>query len=224
MEGLHTSKSKLNLLIIDDETLLREGLVLMFRVYEGAAGVGAGHSELLRATDQYQPDVVIIGLGVRHGLDCSAIQAVWKVQTRVRFLILDESVCRENVRAALALGIRGYWTKRASFGQIAEAVKVLAGGESSFCPEVDRYVSHTRQGLRYRPAQTEKQLEMLTPRETELVALLVRGLTLRQCAQQMGVSINTVDNHKTRLMRKLGVHKSVELARLALQEGLLRER
>lgn len=128
-----------------------------------------------------------------------------------------------NIRAALTLGIRGYWTKQTSFGQIAQAVKLLAAGESSFCPEVDQYLYRTRHGLRYHPAHTENPLGMLTPRETELLVLLAQGLSLKKCSQRMGISINTVDNHKTRLMRKLGVHKSVELARLAVQEGLIME-
>jgi DNA-binding NarL/FixJ family response regulator len=62
---------------------------------------------------------------------------------------------------------------------------------------------------------------MLTPRETELFTLLAQGLTIKKCSERMGITVNTADNHKTRLMRKLGIHKTVELARLAVREGLI---
>ncbi len=77
MEGDFTPKSKLNLLIIDDQVLFREGLLLMFRIYEEASGAGAGHQELLTAIEQYKSDVVIIGLSVRDSLSCSAIQTLF---------------------------------------------------------------------------------------------------------------------------------------------------
>ena len=136
-------------------------------------------------------------------------------------MILDDAVRTANVRKTLALNIRGYWTKHAAFAQIAQATRRLAAGRRSFCPDVDPYLYRTRHGLRYHPAHTTDPLQALTRRETELLALLVRGLTMKKCSERMGISVNTVDNHKTRLMRKLGVHKTVDLARLAMREGLL---
>jgi len=223
MEAKFSPKSHLSLLIADDHTLLRDGLLLMFRIYEEATALATDYQEITSAVRQHKPDLVIVGLGGKLSSCWSAIQKLCKECPDIPLLILDETVRTRNIRNALALKIRGYWTKHATFDQIAEAARRLAAGEHAFCPEVDQYLFRTSHGLRYHPAHTGNPLQMLTPRETELLTLLAQGLTLKQCSQQMGITINTVDNHKTRLMRKLGIHKTVDLARLAMREGLIAE-
>jgi DNA-binding NarL/FixJ family response regulator len=223
MESRLNPKSAVSLLIVDDHTLFREGLLLMFRIHGMAAVFAAECQEAPIAAQQHKSHVVILSLGPKHSHAWSTAQTICTQSPDIHLLILDDSVRTRNVRRTLALRIPGYWTKHAAFEQISEAVCRLAAGERSFCPEVDKYLYSTRHGLRYDPAHTGNPLQLLTPREIELLTLLAEGLTLNQCAQRMGISINTVDNHKTRLMRKLGVHKNVELARLAVREGLLME-
>jgi DNA-binding NarL/FixJ family response regulator len=222
METDITAKRNISVLIVDDHALLREGLLLMFLVYEETRAIGVEYQEASSALDQYKSDVVILGLA-KHGPGWNTVETLYKQYPDINFLILDETVRTRNIRAALDMEIRGYWTKHATFAQIVEAVRSLATGQRSFCPEVDQYLFRTRHGLRYHPAHSGNPLQSLTPRETELLGLLVQGLTMKQCSERMGISTNTVDNHKTRLMRKLGVHKTVELARLAMREGLVAE-
>ncbi|MGD0656043.1 MAG: response regulator transcription factor [Thermoguttaceae bacterium] len=223
MSADSTPKSTLSLLIADDHALLREGLLLMFQNFQQVAAIGVAFQDAPLAAEQHNPDVAILGLGAKHGQSWSTVQTLCRQCPKTCLLILDETVRTRNIRKALALEICGYWTKHATFEQIAQAARQLAAGRRSFCPEVDQYLFRTRRGLRYHPAHTGNPLQMLTPRETELLALLASGLTLKKCSERMAISINTVDNHKTRLMRKLGVHKTVELARLAMREGLVME-
>jgi DNA-binding NarL/FixJ family response regulator len=223
METDFVNKPNLSLLIVDDHALFREGLLLMFLVYQELRAVGAVFQDAQSSIEQYKPDVIIFGLGAKHGTFWAIIKTMCDVRPDLRLLILDETVRTRNIRTALELGIRGYWTKHATFAEIAESVRRLAAGQNSFCPEVDRYLFRTRHGLRYHPAHTGSPLQMLTRRETELLALLAQGLTLKDCSERMGIKLSTVDNHKTRLMRKLGVHKTVDLARLAVREGLIEE-
>jgi two-component system, NarL family, response regulator NreC len=223
METNFTQIPNFSLLIVDDHALLREGLLLMFRIYQQATAIGVAFQEMPNAMEQYEPDVVIVGLGAKHSPSWAAIRALCIQRPDACLLILDETVRTGNIRIALSLGLRGYWTKHSTFSQIAEAAGRLAAGEHSFCPEVDRYLFRTQHGLYYHPAHTGSPLRMLTPREIDVLTLLAQGLTLKQCSQQLGIAVNTVDNHKTRLMRKLGLHKNVELARLAVREGLVEE-
>lgn len=223
MDDDFTPKSSLSLLIVDNHVLLREGLLLMFLVYEETRATGVVYQELPSALERYKPDVIILGLGPKHSPCWSTIRTLCERCPNSRLLILDEIVRTRNIRAALALGIRGYWTKHSTFAQITDAVRRLAAGQNSFCPEVEQYLFRSRHGLYYHPAHTGSPLQMLTNRETELLTLLAQGLTLKQCSQRMEISVNTVDNHKTRLMRKLDVHKNVDLVRLAVHEGLIVE-
>ena len=223
MQADFTPKTPLSLLIADDHALLRDALLPMFRTFKDTAAMGVGYQDALNAVAKHKPDVVILGLAAKHGQYWSIIQTLCQQHPKTSLLILDETVRTRNIRRALALGIHGYWTKHATFDQISQAARRLAEGSHSFCPEVNQYLYRTRHGLRYHPAHTGNPIQKLTPREIELFALLAQGLTLKKCSLQMGISINTVDNHKTRLMRKLGVHKTVDLAHLALREGLVAE-
>jgi DNA-binding NarL/FixJ family response regulator len=223
MEANFKLKTHYSVLIVDEHILFREGLLLMFRIYEQVIVVATEHHEAQIAVRQHKPDLVIMGLGGKHSPCWPTVQMLCKQFPDLSLLILDDIVRTRNIHTALELGIRGYWTKHATFNQITQASSCLLAGQRSFCPEVDRYLFKTRHGLRYHPAHTVNPMQRLTPREIELLTLLAQGLTLKQCSQQMKISVNTVDNHKTRLMRKLGVHKAVELARLAVHEGLVAE-
>ena len=213
--------TKLTLLIVEDHALLREGLLFLFQSHEDAAALGVGYQDAVTAVEKHGPDVVILGLGTKNDKYWSIIQTLCQQRPNIGLLILDDAVRTRNIRQTLALEIRAYWTKYSTFAQIAQAVRRLAAGRRSFCPEVVPHLYRTRHVLRYHPAHTGNPFQRLTRRETELLALLAQGLTMKQCSQRMGISINTVDNHKTRLMRKLGVHKTVDLARIALREGLV---
>jgi DNA-binding NarL/FixJ family response regulator len=98
----------------------------------------------------------------------------------------------------------------------------IRAGRTAFCPAADQYLVHTKSGLRFDPPATGSPLEKLTPRELEILLHLADGLSVRRCAERLRLSESTVDNHKSRLMRKLDVHNVVELVRLAAREGLLR--
>ncbi|MGW8258185.1 MAG: response regulator transcription factor [Thermoguttaceae bacterium] len=223
MEPVFTPKTRLSLLIVDHQTLFREGLVLLLRIYEEATAAAADYQTAVKTLQNFKPNVILLGLDTRESQCWSTAEAIGRDHADIPLLILDEAVRTRNIRRALGLGIRGYWTKHATLSQIADAARRLTTGESAFCPEVQRYLFNSRRGLRYHPAHTDNPLQKISPRETELLTLLAQGFTLRECSEKMRISINTVDNHKTRLMRKLGVHKSVELARLALREGLISE-
>jgi DNA-binding NarL/FixJ family response regulator len=216
-----TLQIDVSLLIIDDHALFCEGLMLLFRMFEKMSVLTVAYSEAPAATDKYQPDVIILGLQSKEDSCWPLAESLHKKHTNVGLMILDDFIRTRNIRLALAAGINGYWTKCNKFTEIVSAVRLIAAGERSFCPEVEKYLLRTRRGLRYHPAHTASPIQKLTARELDLLVLLAQGLTVKKCAERMGISVNTVDNHKTRLMRKLGVHKSVELARFAVEEGLI---
>jgi DNA-binding NarL/FixJ family response regulator len=221
MQVHSVSRPTLSVLVADDHTLFREGLVRLFQQVEGMIISGVDFQEVAAAAHEHKPDLAILCLGPNSERRWPVVETICRQDPTTCLLILDDAVRTANVRKALALQIRGYWTKHAAFAHISQAAWCLAAGRRAFCPDVDPHLYRTRHGLRYHPAHTGNPLQMLSRRETETLVLLARGLTMRECAQRMGISINTVDNHKTRLMRKLGVHKTVDLARLAVREGLL---
>jgi len=147
---------------------------------------------------------------------------IMRCSPQTRVLFVDEEIHPLRVHRSLHAGGAGYWTKHAPFDQIFQAVRRIARGQWCFCPDVREHLVLTDGRWRIRPC-CRLAAAKLTKREAQMMSLLVEGLSVRQCAEQMGISPNTADNHKSNLMRKLDVHKMSELVRLALCQGMTDE-
>jgi len=210
-------------LIVDDHALYREALT---RLFETAPGVGevataAGGDEAVRRAERFQPDVVLIVMGLQAGQAFRAGATILSRCAGSHILYLDDSVDHTHVSTTLRLGGSGYWTKHAEFKELADAVRRVAAGQLAFCPTVQKHLVRTLRGLRFQPVPEDSVVDKLTPREREVLVHLAGGLSVKQCAERMCLAKSTVDNHKSRLMKKLGVHKVVDLVRLAIREGLV---
>lgn len=208
------------LLIVDDHAVVREGIQHLFE-HEGLLVRGAPPEEAPSTAEEFRPEIVLLDLAMG-GQD--AVALAHELATRVpesRVLFLDDRVRPLRLRQVLSNGTAGYWTKATTFQELAEAVRRAASGEHVFCNEAREFVRHTAHGPKFRPPAGRGSLEQLTRREMDVFLLLAQGRSVKQCAAELGVSQHTVDNHKSRLMRKLGVHKSIDLAILARRTGAL---
>ena len=220
---MRPSTGGVRVLIVDGHPLFCAGLV---QLLDQAAGIGAvkaatGLREGVRLAERFEPDVVLIDPSLP---DAGPFEVARQVRSHCpssRFLFLDGVVREIHVRAALEAGAAGYWTKYASLDQIVQAISRVAGGESAFCRKAEAYLASTRRGLRFRPSGKSTALERLSSRELEVLLNLARGLSVRQCADRMQLSPSTIGNHKARLMKKLNLHKAVDLVLLAFREGLV---
>ncbi len=210
-------------LVVDGHTLFCAGMAgLLTDIQEiGPVKAATRLEEGIKLAKRFCPDVVLID-------PCLPDAGPFEVARRIRshcpdtsFLFLDGSVSELHVCAALRAGAAGYWTKHASVDQIVGAIRRAAKGRPTFCRDVKQYLVATHKGFRFRPSGKSTALEQLTSRELEVLLNLARGLSVKQCAERMQLAPSTVDNHKTRLMKKLGVHKAVDLALLAFREGLV---
>ena len=141
-------------------------------------------------------------------------------------IFLDDSFRRIHLRKALEVGASGYLTKHATFEETCEAVRRAATGQTTFLPMSHSHADKSRSGPHFSgphfsETASESPFDRLTPRELTVVRYLGEGLTAKECAEQMGLSYSTIDNHKTRIMKKLGVRNVVQLVLLASREGLL---
>ena len=140
-----------------------------------------------------------------------------------RMMFLDDALRPERLRMTLAAGAHGYWTKQASFDQLCEAICRLASGGTSVCPAARRYLVGCDGHLRFDQTADGTPLAGITRRERQVLVLLAEGLSVRQAAERLCLSPRTVDSHRSNLMKKLGIHKIVDLVRLALREGLIND-
>jgi DNA-binding NarL/FixJ family response regulator len=209
--------------LVEDETLIREGLLALIERTPGIQCVtsAADHVTAIRAAEFAPPDVALLDMTVPAAATSQGI-ALWTERLpQVRLLPYDDTVRDANIRTALRIGAAGYLTKRDRFVDWIEAVRKANGGEPAFTPAVRQRLRPTARGWELMPSDDAPGLHALTARETEVLTYLAQGLSGKQCSVMLGISPSTVDNHKSRIMRKLKVRKTVELTRLALREGLV---
>lgn len=217
--GQQLASKKHRILILCPHTLVREGLRLLFAEDDDlyVVGLAADASEVLEALVHMEPDVVVVAYGWG-GQDCAAVvqrlKADWPGQP---LLVISPDVRPEQVQAALVAGATGYLPLDASQDELIRAVYTVGRGELTLHPAVVLgLLSH----LASRDTEdSQPNFNDLSPREQEVLAHLVRGLSDRDIAQALFISVRTVQTHLAHIYAKLGVHSRTEAAVIAVRKG-----
>ncbi len=175
----------------------------------GVAGDGEKAVRVCRAT---RPQVLVCDLQMP-GLSGAEVAA--QVAPEVRVLVLSASGEQDDVLQAVRSGATGYLVKSASTAELVDAVHRTARGEAVFTSGLAGLLLGE-----YRRTADEVDAPRLTPRETEVLRLVAKGLTARQAGERLGVSHRTVENHVNSTLSKLHLHNRAQLVRYALEHGL----
>ena len=207
----------LRIMIVDDHPIVRKGLTELINhepdmTVCGESDTAAGAMERIRAD---HPDVAIVdlSLGMESGL--RLVKTLDASLPGVRVLILsmhDETLHAER---ALAAGARGYIMKQEAMHNLIAAIRTVASGKTYLSPQMsERIVARVtgRSAMREAPAP----LERLTDREREVFTLIGRGLVTRDIAEQLDLSVKTVETYQSRIKEKLGLTSGHELIRAAV--------
>lgn len=206
---------KITVLLVDDHSLVRRGFRRMLEDEQDMMVVGeAGDGEeAIQLARKLKPQVVVMdcALPKMNGLDATR-QILWDLpETAVLML----SMHSENtwVRQAIDAGARGYILKNAINLELSSAIRRVAAGEKVFDPQVD---SST--------ALKGERSSGLTPRELEVLRMIVEGMSNKEIASKLDLSANTVAVHRANIMNALGIHKTAELVVYAIRAGLVNVR
>lgn len=211
---------KSRVLLADDHTIVREGLAGLLSAQadmEVVAQAGDGHEAVERAIAT-RPDVVVLDLNMPRLDGLEAARRIRKALPATRILVLTMHDEEEYVLRLVRAGVHGYLVKDGAAAELVTAIRAVRKGGGHFGPQAARALAGAWQEARPLP---EDPYERLTDREREVFRLLVEGRTNAQVAETLGISPKTVDNHRTHLMEKLGVHNATELVRFAARRGLL---
>jgi DNA-binding NarL/FixJ family response regulator len=180
---------------------------------------------------RYQcPQVIVCDAALADRPEWQYVVTFVRQHKAVPVLLLDVDVNLGRLATAMTLPAAGYFTRGASWRELAAGLRRLACGEPVFEAAVYQSLEKTSQGWQVvypsgdspAPHRAESPLARLTPRETEVLRLIAMGRSVRDCAEILSLAHSTVDNHKSRLMKKLGLRKSQDLTLLAVREGLIR--
>ena len=212
--------SRIRVLIADDHAVLRAGLKLLIGAEPDMEVVGeaADGGEVVRRAETTSPDVVLLDLSMPGGRPTHTIEELIRrapiPASPPRVLVLTMHDDQASMQAALAAGASGYIVKQAADVELLTAIRAVHRGRT--------FVDLTRPGERVtRDSPPRGQPKPLSPREGEVLRLLAQGHSYREAADQLGVSVKTIETHRKRLADKLGLKTRAELFRFAVEVGLL---
>jgi two-component system nitrate/nitrite response regulator NarL len=219
----HHAVSRLRTIVVERRRLVAELLSASLQAQHdirvvATTGDPCAAADLL---SQHRPDVTLIGVTLDPRAAFGLLKLVRSANYGTRVVAIDERYHVAHLREVLHLGAAAYHTQHDSLGMIVNAVRLAAAGETSFCSEASDRVVVTAEGPRLAPAFRYAPLETLTQRELDVFLSVAQGATVKECAEHLNLSASTVDNHKTHVMRKLNIHRAIDLTRLAIREGLI---
>jgi DNA-binding NarL/FixJ family response regulator len=218
------ASGEVRVLVVEDHPVLRGVIRLACEQTPGlalAGEVGTGE-EAVEACRALRPDVVVLDLnlpGALQGLDVA--RTVRAEGTAGRILILTGRTDEQAIFEAMRAGAHGYLEKTSGVRFIADALLRVAAGERVFTPEQERLALAELGRLARQAREASSVRSTLTERELEILALLARGLTVKQVATRLGIGPRTVETHIAKIYRKLGVRNRVQAVSRATALGLV---
>lgn len=204
-------------LLVDDHELLRKGIQFALQEVQNVEVVGEADSgeDALRLCEELHPDVVLMDLMMPGMGGVEAIRALHAVQPEVRVLALSSFQDGELVQAALEAGAIGFLLKDVAVGELVKAIRLAHRGQPTLAPAA-------AQSLVHRVASPPPKIgHDLTEREREVLALVAKGISNPQIAEELVLSIATVKFHLRSIRSKLGTASRTETVVLALQQHLV---
>ncbi len=219
----HPNVVRRRLLIVDDHVLHCEALATLFRSVDTMQIVATATDveEAMMLVIELKPDIALVDAQMPNRSAFSFARTVMRRAPRPRLAFLDDELSLARIDEALQIGVAGYFLRFTPFRSIVSGIARIGRGEHGFSPQIESRLSPCKNGFELARQGDGPSLADLTTREREVLRHLAEGQTVKECAQTLHLAQSTVDNHKARLMKKLKVHKSTELTRLAIREGLI---
>lgn len=209
--------SEPRVVIVDDHKLFRSGVRAELEPLLEILAEAGTVDEAEEAIARHEPDVVLLDVHMPEGGGVEVIRRTAAAGLRPTFLALSVSDAAEDVIAVIRAGARGYVTKNISPAELAEAVRRVHEGDAVFSPRLAGFVLDAFTG----PApQPETELDLLTPREREVLQHIARGYMYKEIALRLEISPKTVEAHVSSVLRKLQLSSRHELTRWAADRGL----
>jgi two-component system response regulator NreC len=211
--------------IADDHAVLRAGLRLLLGAEPDIEVVGEASTaaEALQGVRDLQPDVVLLDISMPETNGLQALHALKAENTSSHIIMLTMHDDESYLREALSAGASGYALKQAADTELLSAVRAVYQGGTYLRPAHTHLLleGHPESAPKAQAAPAEAEANRLSPRELEVLRLLAMGYTNKQAADQLALSVKTVETYKARLMAKLSLNSRAELVHYALQRGLM---
>jgi DNA-binding NarL/FixJ family response regulator len=208
------------IVVADDHQIVREGIrkLLETRSDFEVVGEACDGEEAVQLVLERSPDVALMDIWMPRLSGIDATRRIGKRGLRTKVVVLSMHASRDYVEESLRAGAAGYIVKSAAAKDLLDAIDAVRSGVSYLSPTVTRQVANViARGSDAPPAG----IAALTDREREVLQLVAEGQSSKEIAEILGISLKTVDSHRSNLMDKLDIHKVAGLVRFAIRSGLV---
>lgn len=210
--------SPVRIFLVDDHRLFLSGVRMELGAEFEVVGEAAEVDEAIAGIRATSPDVVLLDVHMPGGGGRAVIEGVTHTKPDVRFLALSVSDAAEDVIGVVRAGARGYVTKTIAPAELAEAIRRVHAGDAVFSPRLAGFVLDTFSGAL---PDADPELDLLTPREKEVLRHIARGYRYKEIASRLHISAKTVETHVGAVLRKLQMSNRHELTRWATDRKLV---
>ncbi|MFC1958064.1 response regulator [Chloroflexota bacterium] len=214
---------KIKVLIVDDHTLVRDGIraLLALATDTEVVGEASNGKEALEKVKELTPDVVLMDLAMPIMGGLEATRRIHKEFPGTKVLALTQYDDNDYVLPVIEAGARGFITKMSAFSELASAIQSVYAGESYLSPSAAIALVEEQQQKATTEGEEKDPYQQLTDREREVLKLTVEGHTAREIADMLVVSPKTVEWYKSSLMNKLNIHNKTDLIRFAIRKRVI---
>jgi DNA-binding NarL/FixJ family response regulator len=213
---------KIRVLVVDDHTIVRDGICALLALAGDIEVVGeaTNGSEAIKIVKDLHPDVVLmdIAMPIMGGLE--ATRRIRRECPKTKVLVLTQYDDKEYVFPVIESGASGLISKAGASSELALGIRAVHHGDSFLSPPVAKLLVED-----YRTTAGERAAKdpynQLTERERDILKLLAEGYSTPEIADMLVITPKTIEGHKTRLMSKLGIHNRIDLVKYALRKGII---
>jgi DNA-binding NarL/FixJ family response regulator len=219
-----TDKQRVRVFLVDDHALFRAGVrAELDAISDEVEVVGEAGSvgEAVAGIGHHKPDVVLLDVHMPDGGGAEVLAQVRTALPDVVFLALSVSDAAEDVIAVIRAGARGYVTKTISSQELVRAVVRVSEGDAVFSPRLAGFVLDAFADRPGAAPIRDPELDLLTPRERDVLRLLARGYAYKEIAAELFISVKTVETHVSSVLRKTQLSNRYELSRWASDRRLV---
>jgi two-component system response regulator NreC len=217
---------KVRILLVEDHHIVRQGIRQLLKLHDnydivGEAGDGASAVQL---TKKLLPDVVVLDISIPKINGIETAKQIRSIDPDIKIIVLTMYEAREIITRMLDIGVSAYLNKESTDTDLVAAIEATIRGQMFFSPSVStvmaKKITNKIDDI-YVPELNKETYEALTGREKTILYMVAEGYCSKEIAKHLSISINTVNNHRANIMRKLNIHDAVGLTKYAINLGLL---
>ena len=206
----------IRIVLADDHVLVRQGLKsLLDREGFQVVAEASDGQEALAHVESLQPDIAVMDISMPTLNGLNAAREISRSSPKTKTILLTQHDESQYIREALEAGVKGYVLKSQVASDLLLAIRQVSRGQVYLSPGVSGAVMEAYN------SKSEKSENPLTLRERQVLQLIAEGKSTKDVASLLGISVKTAESHRTRLMRKLGIHETASLVRYAVRQGIV---